>query len=143
MRVLPLAAALTVLAAVCVQPAGAQDLRPTASRLSSAWARGDASEIGTRAARSGLSIAVNGDRTGPFNGRQAAAALKRVFEDRETLSARPGKNGIIDGEPRKAFVEIAWTTRTKGSRIEERTTVLLQLVEDGKDWRITEIRLMK
>jgi hypothetical protein len=142
-KVLPLLAAVSAIAAASAGPAGAQDLGPTASRLASAWARGDFSEIGTRAARSGLSIALDGDRTGPFNERQAAAALKRVFEGRETLSARPGKAGAIDGNPRKAWVEINWTTRSRGSRIEEHTTVVLQLIEEGRDWRITEIRLMK
>jgi len=143
MKSLPLAAAFTALLVTAARPASAQDLRPTVSRLASAWARGDFSEIGTRTARSGLSIAVDGDRAGPYNERQAVAALKRVFDDRETLSARAGKSGIIDGDRRKAYVEISWTTRTRGSRIEERTTVVLQLIEEGQDWRITEIRLMK
>jgi hypothetical protein len=144
MKAIPFFAAIATFAATAfVTPAGAQDLRPTASRLASAWARGDFSEIGTRAARSGLSIAVDGDKTGPFNERQAAAALKRVFEDRETLSARRGKDGVIDGDPRRAFIEISWTTRSRGSRIEEQTTVVLQLVEESNNWRITEIRLMR
>jgi len=128
---------------IVASPVGAQDLRPTATRLATAWARGDFSEIGTRTARSGLSIALDGDRTGPFGERQAAAALKRLFEDRETLSARPGKGGITEGDPRRAFVEISWVSRTRGSRIEERTTVVLALVEEGNEWRITEIRLMR
>lgn len=143
MKTIPLVAAFTAIVAAAARPVSAQDLRPTVSRLASAWARGDFTEIGTRAARSGLSIAVNGDKTGPYNERQAAAALKRVFEDRETLSARPGKSGVIPGNRRKAYVEISWTTRTKGSRIEEQTTVVLQLIEDGQDWRITEIHLRK
>lgn len=143
MKALPLVAAVAFASTAFCANAHAQDLRPTVSRLSSAWSRGDFSAIGTRAARSGLSIAMDGDKTGPFNERQAAAALKRVFEDRETLSARPGKDGIIDGEPRRAYLEISWVTRSKGSRVQEKTTVLLQLVEEGSDWRITEIRLMK
>jgi hypothetical protein len=136
-------AAFAALALAAAAPAGAQDLRPTVTRLATAWARGDFSEIGTRTARSGLSIALDGDRTGPFGERQAAAALKRMFEDRETLSARPGKGGVIDGEPRRAWVEIGWTSRTRGSRIEERMTVVMSLIEEADEWKITEIRLMK
>ena len=60
-----------------------------------------------------------------------------------TLSAEPAKDGVVDGNPRRAFVEISWLTRTRGSRAQEHMKVVLSLVEEGNDWRIKEIRLMK
>jgi hypothetical protein len=50
----------------------------------------------------------------------------------------------VSGSPRRAFVELAWTIRARGTTIPERYKIFLALVNDDRDaWRITEIRLLK
>lgn len=123
--------------------ARAQELKPAAQRLATAWARADVNTLGNQVARSGLSLDVGGERVGPVVGRQAAAMLKRVFDERETMSASVGAAREMHGENRRAFVEITWVTRSRGTSIPDSTTVLFSLELEQEQWRITEIRLMR
>jgi hypothetical protein len=70
-------------------------------------------------------------------------ALKSVFERVETVSAEVGRAQEVEGDPRRAFVEITWVTKARGTSIPERTKVFFGLIIDGDSWRITEIRLIQ
>jgi len=120
-----------------------QDIKPAALRLARAWERADVNTIGGQAAKAGLSLDVGGERFGPVAGRQAAAILKRVFDERETMSTSVGSARELHGENRRAFVELTWVTRSRGTSIPDSTTVLFSLEYDREQWRITEIRLMR
>jgi len=133
--------AMALLAAATT--ARGQDLKPAAQRLAAAWERADVNTLGDLVARSGLSLDVGGERVGPVAGRQAAAMLKRVFDERETMSASVGAAREMHGENRRAFVEITWVTRSRGTSIPDSTTVLFSLELEREQWRITEIRLMR
>ncbi|MGH7502273.1 MAG: hypothetical protein ACREL7_11005 [Longimicrobiales bacterium] len=124
-------------------PASAQPLDPATRRIAQAWQRGDVNSIGSFAARSGLSLDVGGQKIGPLHARQAAMALKRVFERVETVSASIGQAHEVEGDPRRAFVEITWVTKAPGTSIPESSQVFFGLVLDGDTWRITEIRLIQ
>ena len=137
-RVLP----LMLLLASSV-PAAAQELGPAMNRLVQAWQRADVGALSELAAASGISLSLEGQRVGPLQPRQATSALRRVFEQRETISARLGMAKEVGGEPPRAFVEIAWITRTRGTTIPEETTVFFALEREGDGWRITEIRLIQ
>lgn len=136
-----LALALTLLAAAT--GARAQDIRPFAEGLAHAWERGDVNALGNRSAKAGLSLDVGGERVGPVSSRQVGALLKRVFDDRETISVRVGSAREMHGENKRAFVELNWVTRSRGTSIPDSTTVLFSLELDQEQWRITEIRLMR
>ncbi|MCI0437000.1 MAG: nuclear transport factor 2 family protein [Gemmatimonadetes bacterium] len=137
MRVLPL-----LLALAGALPVSAQDLRPAMNRLVQAWQRGDADALSSFAAKSGVSLDLEGHRVGPYMPRQVTSALRRLFEQRETVSATIGMGKEVGGEPRRAFVEITWVTRPRGTTIPEETTVFFSLEREGESWRITEIRLI-
>jgi hypothetical protein len=140
MRRFAFAALLTGLATA----AHAQDIRPAAQRIASAWQRADVGVLGAQTAKAGLSIDLAGERVGPYgSGRQAAAALKRLFEDRETVSISVATAKETGGEPRRGYVELNWVTRTRGSRIPEHSVVVVAMEVDRDQWRITEIRLMR
>jgi hypothetical protein len=140
MHALGFAMALSVLGAA---PAPAQELEPVLRRVASAWHKGDAGELSRLGAGAGIALDVDGSTVGPLGARQAAAVLRRVFDDRESVSATPKVSRTVGGEPARAFGEITWTTRARGTTIPERATLFVAFVREGDAWRITEIRLMR
>jgi hypothetical protein len=95
------------------------------------------------ACRSGISLDVDGRAVGPLPARQAGAVLRRVFDGLETADARPGRHAHAGGSPQRAFSQIAWTTRVRGTSIGEQTTVFIAYVREDGGWRINQIRLVK
>lgn len=124
-------------------PLRAQDFRPVVQRLAEAWERADVGAVGALAASDGLSLDVEGRRTGPLQERQASSALRRLFQDRETIAINPGVAKELDGAPRRAFAELTWITRARGTTIPERSTVVFTLELEKGRWRVTEIRLIR
>jgi hypothetical protein len=123
-------------------PVRAQGLEETMRRVASMWAGGDVRGITGQAATSGFALELDARASGPVGSRQAAAALRSLFEDRETVSVRPGVVRVVGGEPSRAFGEMQWITRTRGTTIPERRTVFVAFVQEGRGWRVTEIRVM-
>ncbi len=136
-------AGLVLLIAPPVNTARAQDLEPLVDRLAHAWNRADANTIASFASREGVSIELGGARVGPLPARQAAAALRRLFDSFETVAVRAGQHRIVGGSPKRAFVEITWTTLARGTTVPERSTVFLGLSFEADRWRVTEIRHIK
>ncbi len=112
-------------------------------RLASSWARGEANTLAALSARNGVSLNVDGEQIGPLTPRQAAAVLRNLFVGRTTHSLSPGLARVVGGQPLRAFGELSWTVRTRGTTIPERTTIFLALVWEGDTWRITQIRLLR
>jgi hypothetical protein len=137
--------ALMALAAVLVLalPGSAQDLQQALERAAAALHRGDASGLARLAANGGISVDVDGRSVGPLGARQAAAVIRRLFEDRESVGVRTNMSRGVGGDPPRAFGEIAWTTRTRGTTIPERATIFVAFVHEDDQWRITEIRLRR
>jgi hypothetical protein len=136
---------LTLSLLAVASSAHAQGIRPAAQHIAQAWQRGDVNTIGNLAATNGLSLDVGGERVGPVDSRRAAAILKRVLDldDRETMSVSVGSAREMHGETKRAFVELTWVTRSRGTSIPDSTTVLFSLELVQEQWRITEIRLMR
>jgi hypothetical protein len=141
-RLLGALAALLLLAAG-PRTVAAQDLEETLARVAAAWHRGDAGSITALAARGGISIDVDGRSVGPLAPRQAAPVIRRVLDERESVGVRSNMARRVGGSPARAFGEITWTTRARGTTIPERATVFVAFVLEDDRWRITEIRLMR
>lgn len=139
-RSLGLVVLLLVLAA---GRASAQDLDQVLDRFAASWAKGDAGRIAQLVSRSGISIDIDGTPIGPLSQRQAAALLRRIFDDRETVVIRAGMAQVVGGAPPRAFGEVAWSVRSRGTTIPERATVFLALVREKDGWRITQIRILR
>jgi hypothetical protein len=139
-RRLVLAVAATLVAA---SPAHAQNVRAVVDDVARSWGRADAASIASAASRSGVSVEIDGDRHGPLNGRQASAALRRIFDERETVQVRAGMAKVVEGSPGRAFGEIVWTARMRGTTQPQRSTIFLALVLEDERWRITEIRVLR
>lgn len=121
----------------------AQELEQALNRVAAAWHRGDAASISALGARAGISLDIDGASVGPLGPRQAAAVLRRVFDERESVAAKSNMSREIGGAPARAFGEITWTARARGTTIPERATVFVAFVRDDDGWRITEIRLLR
>ncbi|MFW6079777.1 MAG: hypothetical protein ACODAE_09155 [Gemmatimonadota bacterium] len=139
-----------VLGVVLVVGAGgaleAQESPPLARVLDSlavSWQRGDARSVVTLAAGTGLTLSVTPEPVGPLAPRQAAALLRRIFEERETVSIELGMEHVVGGVPPRAFGELTWVHRARGTTMPERTVIFLALVRDDDAWRVTEIRFLR
>lgn len=124
-------------------PARAQDLDPLVERITEAWNQADAGAIASLASSQGVSLQIGGAQVGPVSARQVAAALRKLFESLETLEARAGIHREVAGSPRRAFIEVAWTTRPRGTTQPEQSKVFLGLTLEDEVWRVTEIRHLK
>jgi len=130
----------TALTAQAQEPA----LEGTIARFAKSWSQGDAGGVASFLAAAGVSLDLEGGRrTGPLSSRQAAAALRRVFEDYETVSVRSGMVRIVGGTPQRAFGELDWVVRARGTTDTERRVVFVALVREERGWRVTHIRLLR
>jgi hypothetical protein len=86
---------------------------------------------------------VAGQPAGPLAHRQAAAMLRRMFSDRETVSVTLSSKKVLPGKPARAYLELLWTRRIRGTTIPGRATVFVAVVQEAEAWRITEIRLLE
>lgn len=119
-----------------------QDLDAAMQRVAKMWERGDVRGLTASAAASGFALEFDAGRSRPVTSRQAAAALRRLFEDQETVSVKPGVTRMVGGRPQRAFGELEWITRPRGTTIPERRTVFVAFVREDQGWRVTEIRVM-
>ena len=138
-----LALALVLGAGGSAQAQGAAELERVLERLGAAWARGDAGALVDHASAEGMSLELNGGATGPLARRQAAAALRRLFDGGDTEGVRAGMAHVVGGTPARAFGEMAWVFRPDGTSEPERRRVFVALVEEDGAWRVTQIRLLR
>jgi predicted sugar kinase len=141
-RIAPVMTALTLLLCT-VHAAVAQDLEPTLERVAAAWHRADASGISGLVSKAGVSLDVDGGSVGPLAPRQAAAVLRRVFEDRESVSARVSMFRELANDRDRAFGEITWSLRARGTTQPQRATIFVGFVREGNAWKVNEIRLLR
>jgi hypothetical protein len=140
-RALPLLFLLLIASAGSAR-AQEPELERVLDRLADFWARGNAQGVATLVAEAGLSLEIDGAAIGPLHRRQAAALLRRIFDDRQTVSVRTAMAQVVGGRPRRAFGELAWVTRARGTTVPEPRVVFLALVHEEDGWRITQIRLL-
>jgi len=76
------------------------------------------------------------------NGRHAAAALRSIFSDLESISVHPAKAAVSGGRPVRGFGELTWVYRARGGPGEQTVSVYVGAVWDGRYWRIGELRLI-
>ncbi len=121
----------------------AQDLEQVLDRFASAWHRGDVAALASLVSRNGVSIEIAGEQVGPLPVRQAAAVLRRIFDDRETTVVRAGLAQVVGGTPPRAFGEVVWSARSRGTTENENATIFLALVREQGGWKINQIRLLR
>jgi hypothetical protein len=121
----------------------AQDADGFMARVATAWRKSDAEAVSMLGDPDGISIEVEGRHVGSIAPRQAAAVLRRVFADRETVKAIAGPARTMPGNARRAYAEIVWEHRVRGTTQPMKVYVFIAAARDGAAWRITEIRLLQ
>ena len=76
------------------------------------------------------------------NSRHAAAALRALFAESETVGARAVRVTLASTTPPRGFGEVAWTFRTRGAPLEQSRSIYVAAARQDAGWRITELRLM-
>ena len=143
MRKRAAAAAALVLLLSAHAEVHAQDADGFMARVAAAWRKSDAEAVSALGDPDGISIEVDGRHVGSIAPRQAAAVLRRVFSDRETTKAVAGPARTMPGNARRAYSEIVWEHRVRGTTQPVKINVFIAAARDGAAWRITEIRLMQ
>lgn len=124
-------------------PVAAQDpLGDALDTVAGLWARGDAGSLAALVATDGLELELRGKPLGSISGRRVASALRRVFEDYETVSVVAAMTSRVSGTEDRAFGELVWQVRSLGGTVPERTTVFLGLVREPQGWRVSQIRIL-
>jgi hypothetical protein len=142
MRIRHCAPVLAALLLFKAAPANAQRLDDIVDIIAFAWSHSDTRTVVAMAAREGIKIETAGASMGPLGARQALAVLRGVFDERETVSIRPGMVQMVGGTPRRAFGEFTWISRVPDTTQSERLTVFLEFVYEADRWRITQIRML-
>lgn len=133
---------LAVVASLALlSPLRAQDLQRFLNRLSGSWARGQIDAITSLAAGDGISIDIGQGSMGPVGQRRASALLRQAFDTRQTVSVHADYVRPVTGNPNRAYAQLTWLARRRGTTIPMPVTVFLGLVREGRQWRIIEIRL--
>ncbi|HEX5724147.1 MAG TPA: hypothetical protein VFX98_01705 [Longimicrobiaceae bacterium] len=108
------------------------------------WERGDAGDLVKLAPASGrILLDVGTGGPGAVEERHAAAALRSLFGERETVSVRPTGVTLSGGSPISGFGELAWVSRLRGVSDTQGTTVYVGAVWEDGAWRIRELRILQ
>lgn len=138
-RILPVLALLALAPAPAAAQAQLDDVLDSLARL---WSTAELVAIAEMVAADGAEFEVDGHAMGSLNGRKMVAALRRVFEDRETVAVRSSLSSRVMGTDDRAFAELVWDARPPGGTVPERSTVFLALVHEDGAWRVSQIRIL-
>jgi len=75
--------------------------------------------------------------------RHAAAALRALFAERQSVSVRPARITVAGTRPARGFGLLTWSFRSRGSPSTESGSVYVGAVWSEDGWRISELRLMR
>lgn len=108
------------------------------------WAQGDADGIARLAPSDGrILLDLEGDGPGEVQERNAAAALRRLFGGRETVSTRATQVTVAGGTPARGFGELSWVARQRGVADTRQTVVYVGAVWENGAWHLRELRILR
>jgi hypothetical protein len=138
------ACAIALLAAV---PAPAQEtadvpLEEFVQQVAWLWNMGDVAALVDLLPLRDRIVLDTGSGTETVQPRHAAAALRALFDSRESSAARAVRVTVAGGDPPRGFGELAWTFRARGAPTSQSRSVFVGAVWQGSAWRINELRVM-
>jgi hypothetical protein len=142
------AAAALALVAASAGPARAQaqpaPLGDWMAGIARHWAAGDADRLVALAPTDGrIILDLAGEGPGAVQPRHAAAALRRIFAERQTVTVRASRVTLSGGSPVQGFGELTWVSRMRGDGDPHTTIVYVGAVWEDGAWRLRELRLMR
>ena len=148
-RIIPifLALLLAVLAPrglAAQQQGSAQSLSAFVATVARLWADGRSDALVELAPEDGrILLDLAGEGPGEVQPRNAAAALRRLFADRETVTVRPTAATVSGGTPLRGFGELTWVARPRGVSETLSSVVYVGGVWEDGAWRIRELRVLR
>ena len=147
-RFLPVALALLL---ALLAPRAAQGQQNSTSSLSGFvatvarhWAAGDADALVRLAPEDGrILLDLAGEGPGEVQPRNAAAALRRLFGERETVNVRPTGATVSGGTPLRGFGELTWVARPRGVSETLSSVVYVGAVWEDNAWHVRELRVLR
>lgn len=147
-RLLPitLALLLALLApcALAAQQNSEASLSAFVANVARLWGAGQADALVELAPEDGrILLDLAGEGPGEVHPRNAAAALRRLFGERETVTVRPTGATVSGGTPLRGFGELTWIARPRGVSETLSSVVYVGGVWEDGAWRIRELRVMR
>jgi hypothetical protein len=122
----------------------ASSLSQFVATVSRHWAAGDADEIVALSPEDGrILLDLAGEGPGEVQPRNAAAALRRLFGERENVSVRASRVTVSGGTPLRGFGELTWIARPRGVTDTLSSVVYVGTVWEDGAWRIRELRVLR
>lgn len=129
---------------LAAQQGSTESLSGFVSTVARLWAQGDADALVELAPRDGrMLLDLAGEGPGEVQPRNAAAALRRLFGARETVTVRATGATVSGGTPARGFGELTWVARPRGVSETLSSVIYVGGVWDGGAWRIRELRVMR
>jgi hypothetical protein len=138
---LPLLLLLAAPGAAAAQQPGAP-LEAFVQRVATLWADGEVGALIELVPENGRLALDLGGGMETVNSRHAAAALRALFADRESVGMRAVRVAVSGGEPPRGFGELAWAFRSRSAPAAQTRSVFVGTVWEAGRWRINELRLM-
>lgn len=136
------------IALVCAAAAPASAQRPSVpleqfvQQVAWLWNMGDVSALVDLLRQGDRVVLDTGGGTEAVTPRHAAAALRALFDGRETHGARVVRVTLSGGSPPRGFGELGWSYRSRGAPASQNRSVYVGAVWEGSGWRIGELRVM-
>lgn len=138
-----------LLLSVLVLPSGLHAQEPAVplerfvTRVARLWMDRDAAGLAALAPANGrMAFSAGAGPAEMVQSRHAAAALRALFAERETLSVRPSRVTVAGGRPLQGFAELAWASRSRGIAAQQSASIYVGAVWEDGEWRIRELRVL-
>ena len=126
-------------------PAAAQRVAPLEQFIKEVayhWSGNDARSIAEYFQQDAQVILDTGRGTEAVDARHAAAALRSLFAERESVAVRPMRVTMAGARPPRGFGELAWSYRGRGISTAQMYSIYIGVVWTDEGWRISELRLI-
>lgn len=139
-------ALLALALATIAGPASAQQTAPIEGFIKEVaylWSGGDARGLADLMPGEAQVLIDTGQGMEAVESRHAAAALRALFSDRESLAVRPVRATVAGSRPPRGFGQLVWSFRSRGSPAPQSSSIFVGVIWSDEGWRISELRLMR
>ncbi len=134
-----------VAALFIADPAAGQQraLEQASESFAQALAAGDASRIAEALRPDDVTLALLGREHGSLERRRAVSALTDFLGAHESREMTVKRISVVGGKPPRGFAEFVWTAARPETAELMRFTVFAEFVQEGQDWQVSEVRVLR
>lgn len=114
-----------------------------AGRFAALWSAGDVSAIAALLSADGVRLQLGQGGHATVGVRQATAAIRDFHQALRTTGSRVLRVSEVGGTPRRGFAELECSATEGGGREAAGYSVFVAFVQEGSDWRVSEIRVLR